>query len=228
VSEAGAVLAASGALAHAAAWSDEEIVERVLGGERALFELLMRRHNQRIYRAARAILRDEADVDDLLQDAWLAAYRHLAGFERRARFSTWLTRITVNLALDRRRRLASTAAARRAALGPAAALVGAPAGDPEQERRAFELAQRLERAVDALPEPHRLVYLLRQVQGLDTREVAECLRIPEATVKTRLHRARALLRAALGDDPDPAAGSAFPFGGARCDRLVAATLRRIG
>jgi RNA polymerase sigma-70 factor (ECF subfamily) len=222
VSEAGAVLAAS------AVWSDEEIVERVLGGERALFELLMRRHNQRIYRAARAILRDEAEVDDLLQDAWLAAYRHLAGFERRARFSTWLTRIAVNLALDRRRRRASTAAARRAALAPAAALVAAPAGDPEQERRAFELVQRLERAVDALPEPHRLVYLLREVQGLDTREAAECLRIPEATVKTRLHRARALLRAALGDDPDPAAGGAFPFGGARCDRLVAATLRRIG
>jgi len=220
------------ATACAAEWSDEEIVRRVLAGEQALFEVLMRRHNQRVYRVARAILRDEGEIDDVLQDAYLAAYRNLAGFERRARFSTWLTRIAANQALDRRRRRVRTVALDPAsesgfpgALDPRFA--GSHAGDPEQERTARELAQRLERALDALPERFREVYLLRQVQGLETNEAAACLGIEPGTVKTRLHRARALLREALDRDPDPLADRAYPFAGERCDRLVAAVLQRL-
>src|SRR5690606_9791443 len=176
-------------------------------------------------RVVRAVLGDDADVDDVLQEAWLAAYRHLAGFERRARFSTWLTRIARNAALDRRRRRA-----RLVALDPtseARPLARAHDGDPEQARVARELAERIERAIDALPAPYREAYVLRQVQGLDTCEAAACLSLPAATVKTRLHRARALLRAALDADPDPIAPRAFPFAGARCDRLVAAVLARL-
>lgn len=211
-------------LDRAADCSDEEIVGRVLAGEPALFEVLMRRHNQRVHRVARAILRDDAEVDDVLQDAYLAAYRSLARFERRARFSTWLTRIAANHALDRRRRRARTAA-----LDPAAAagLASALPDDPEQQRTAHELARLVERAIDALPESHRLVYVLRQVQGLGTGEVAACLGIEPGTVKTRLHRARALLREALDRDPDPIADRVHPFGGERCDRLVAAVFRRL-
>lgn len=216
---------APASFARAAGWTDEEVAARVLAGEAALFEVLMRRHNQRVYRVARAILGGEDEVDDVLQDAWLAAYRSLAGFEGRARFSTWLTRIAANQALDRRRRRL-----RAAALGPASHAglgTGAAPGDPEQQRSARELAERLEAAVDALPEPFRVVYVLRQVQGLDTHDAAACLGIEEATVKTRLHRARALLRDALDRDLDAAADRAFPFGGDRCDRLVAAVLGRI-
>lgn len=217
--------AAAGALARAAQASDDEVVARVLAGELALFEVLMRRHDERLARVARAILGDDGDVDDVLQDAWLAAYRHLAGFEGRARFSTWLTRIARNVAFDRRRRRARVLCCDPAAeAGP---LALAHADDPEQARAARELAERLERAIDALPAPYREAYVLRQVQGLDTREAAACLALPPATLKTRLHRARTLLRAALDADPDPIAPRAFPFGGARCDRLVAAVMARL-
>jgi RNA polymerase sigma-70 factor (ECF subfamily) len=225
-----ALPAASTAVVRAAGWTDEEVVARVLAGEPALFEVLMRRHNERAYRVARAILRGEDEVDDVLQDAYLAAYRHLAAFERRARFSTWLTRIVANHALDQRRRRARAVAFDPAGLDGslARAVAGSDPGDPEQQRTARELAQLLERAIDALPEGYRTVYVLRQVQGLDTRDAAACLGIEEATVKTRLHRARALLREALGQDPDATAGRTFPFGGDRCDRLVAAVLLRLG
>jgi RNA polymerase sigma-70 factor (ECF subfamily) len=219
------------ALVRAAHWSDEDVVARVLAGEPALFEVLMRRHNQRVYRVARAILRDEDEIDDVLQDAYLAAYRHLGGFERRARFSTWLVRIVANQALDRRRRRLHTVSLEpvleSGLRGPAVELAGSPTGDPEQERSARELALRAERAIDALPESFRAVYVLRQVQGLATSEAADCLGIDPGTVKTRLHRARALLREALARDPDPVAERAFPFGGHRCDRLVAAVLGRL-
>lgn len=226
-SAASAVAAPSpaGPLARAAQASDDEVVARVLAGELALFEILMRRYDQRLARVARAILGDDGDVDDVLQDAWLAAYRHLAGFEHRARFSTWLTRIAANAAFDRRRRRARSVPIDPAAAAGALSL--APADDPEQASAARELAERLERAIDALPAPYREAYVLRQVQGLDTSEAAACLALPPATLKTRLHRARALLRAALERDPDPIAPRAFPFAGARCARLVAAVLTRL-
>lgn len=213
-------------LLRAADWTDEEVVARVLAGEPALFEVLMRRHNQQIYRVARAILRDEDEVDDVLQDAYLAAYRQLARFERRARFSTWLTRIAANHAIDRCRRRSRTIALRVEGRF-VGALNGTPPPDPEQQRNAHELGRLLERAIDALPERYRVVYVLREVQGLDTREAAACLGIEEATAKTRLHRARALLREDLGRDPGALADRAFPFGGERCDRLAAATLGRL-
>ena len=213
-------------------FSDEDIALRVRAGQVALYGVLMRRYNQRLYRAVRAILRDESEIEDILQEAYLAAYRNLAGFEGRARFSTWLIRIAVNKALDRRRQrsfvVAFSAAAGAASKGNGAATIPAHASeDPERQNARRELALLLEAAIDALPDLLRPVYVLRDVDGMSTEETAESLGLEPNTVKTRLHRARSRLRERLADDFEAAALRAFPFGAQRCDRLVAAVLGRL-
>lgn len=209
--------------------SDEEVVARIRAGELALYEILMRRHNQKVYRAVRAIVRDDNEVEDVVQEAYFSAYRHLASFEGRARFSTWLVRIAVNEALDRRR-----LRARLVALDPAVedrltaqdgpSIEGTDRWNPEQQSARREFAQLLEQAIDALPEPFRVVYVLRDVQGMSTQETAESLELEVNTVKTRLHRAHSMLRDQLYQNFDRAALEAFPFGAERCDRLVAVVL----
>jgi RNA polymerase sigma-70 factor (ECF subfamily) len=206
--------------------SDEEVLERVRGGEIALYEVLMRRHNQMLYRAVRAILRDESEVEDVLQDAYLSAYRNLGEFAGRSRVSTWLVRIAVNGALDRRRRRARFVAL-DAALAPGGPGAVGRGADPERQSARRELARLLEGAIDALPERFRLVYVLRDVEGMSTQEAAESLGLEVATVKTRLHRARAMLRERLGRTLDRAGLAAFPFGAERCDRVVGAVLDRL-
>ena len=213
--------------------SDEEVVARVRAGELALYEILMRRHNQKLYRAVRAILRDESEVEDVVQEAYCSAYRHLADFEGRARFSTWLVRIAVNGALDRRRRRARVVALDSAAEDHLAGRDGPSIGriersDPERESARRELSRLLERAIDELPELFRMVYVLRDVEGMSTQETAESLGLEVNTVKTRLHRARALLRDRLYQNIDRTALDAFPFGAERCDRLVVKVLDRLG
>ena len=216
----------------AASPSDEELVARVRAGEVHLYEVIIRRHNQRLYRAARAILRDDGEVEDVLQEAYLAAYRSLSSFEQRARFSSWLTRIVVNRALDRRRArgrefaptpLVDEAGGRR----DAAPGWHRASEDPERQTARHELASLLESAIDELPAAYRAVYLLREVEGLDTMETAASLGIAINTVKTRLHRARGLLRERLRRDLDGVAADAFPFGATRCDRLVAGVLAQL-
>jgi len=214
--------------------SDEEIVARVLAGDLDLYEILMRRNNQRLYRAVRSIVSDESEVEDILQDAYLSAYHHLADFAGRSSFSTWLVRIGVNKALDRQRRRGRLVALE--ASDPASPLeqpglqpFATRSSDPERESASLELAGLLSRAIDALPTSYRTVYVLREIEDLSTREVAECLSLEEGTVKTRLHRARAMLRESLyrrcGDRE--AAQHTFGFGGARCDALVAAVLEAL-
>ncbi len=210
--------------------SDEEVVARVRDGELPLFELLMRRYNQRLYRIARAILRDEQEAEDVMQHAYVNAFAHLAQFEGRARFSTWLTRIAVHEALARARRRgrltyldAAGAAGRQAA--------GLPADvrpDPEQQAQAAELRVLLEAAIDALPEVYRVTFVLRDAEGLDTNEVADCLEISEAAVRTRLHRARAFLRRRIHEQTGARSASAFSFYLTRCDRVVSGVLTRLG
>jgi RNA polymerase sigma-70 factor (ECF subfamily) len=210
--------------------SDEEVAARVQAGELALYEILMRRHNQKLYRAVRAILRDESEVEDVVQEAYFSAYRHLAEFEGRARFSTWLVRIAVNAALDRRRRRARVVALDPTMEDHLAVEDGLSGGgtdgwDPERQSARRELAHLLECAIDALPEPFRVVYMLRDVEGMSTQETAESLELELNTVKTRLHRARSMLRDQLYRSIDRTAVEAFPFGAERCDRLVAAVLQ---
>jgi len=208
------------------ALSDEDVVARVRAGDVALYDVLMRRYNQRLHRAVRAILRDESEIEDILQDTYLAAYRSLGSFEGRARFSTWLVRIAVNAALDRRRQRARVVAMRDAK----ETVMTAPASreDPERQSARRELAQLLEDAIDALPEPFRVVYVLREIEGMNVEATAESLDLECNTVKTRLHRARSLLRKQLSEDLDAATLQVFPFGGRRCDRVVAAVRARLG
>jgi RNA polymerase sigma-70 factor (ECF subfamily) len=201
---------------------DEELVARIRAGERAIFAVLIRRHNRRLFRAARAILGDDAEAEDVVQDAYVRAYTNLDQFAGRAAFATWLTRIAVHEALARARRRG-----RFDDLEEALPVLPSPTRDPEQRASDAELARMLESAIDALPPVYRGVFMLREVEGLSTAETAASLDIPVETAKTRLHRARALLRGALEAYARPALPAAFPFAGARCDRIVAAVMARI-
>jgi len=211
-------------------WSDEEVVRRVLYGETALYELLMRRHNQRLYRVARAILRDDAEAEDVMQDAYVRAYQNLASFQGRAKFVTWLTRIAVHEALTRsRRRL------RFQALDPSdesnGEIMQSPPSStrsPEQQAYDRELAAVLEKAVSSLSEDHRLVFVLRDVEGMTTEETAHCLNLTEENVKVRLHRARAGLRKRLYRVVGATASRCFQFHAVRCDRVVKNVFATLG
>jgi len=210
--------------------SDEEVVRRVREGDKALFEVLMRRYNQRLFRVARAILKDEAEAEDVMQQAYVNAYTHLHQFEERARFSTWLTRIAVHEALARvrrRRRFEEVEAMPEMEDKKMERLTSSDPG-PEHQAAAAQLRGILESAFDALPEMYRTVFLLREVEAQSTTEAAECLGISEDTVKTRLHRARALLRRELFDRAGLQSAELFPFHLSRCDRVVGAVFARIG
>lgn len=206
--------------------SDEEIVCRVLDGETPLFEVLMRRHNERLYRAARAILRDDHEAEDVMQQAYVNAYTHLAQFDRRAQFSTWLTKIAVYEALARARRRGRYESLDDSALERLMPTMSSP--DPERQAFGRELGALIETAVDRLGNGYREVFMLRQVEGLSTAETAQILGLSEDAVKTRFSRARSALRRDLVDQTDAAAATAFTFGQARCDRVVEAVLRHIG
>ena len=208
--------------------SDAQVVELVLSGQTALFEILMRRHNERLYRAARAIVLDEREAEDVVQQAWVNAYAHLRQFDGRAQLSTWLTRIAVNEAIARARRQGRYRSLDADGPDTVTAIASRDAPpDPERQAFARELAGLLESAVDALPDGCREVFVLRQVQGLSTSETAQTLGVSDDVVKTRLSRARAALRDDLFERAGLAAQNAFTFLGARCDRIVAVVMDRI-
>ena len=207
--------------------ADEALIQQVLAGNTALFELLMRRYNERVYRAARSIVRDEHETEDVMQQVYVNAFTHLSQFTGAARFSTWLTRIAVNEALARVRRQGryDSFDEQRSKVEPFA--THHPADDPERQAFAQELRALLERAIDTLPNGMREVFVLREVEGLSTLEVAECLDVSEDVVKTRLSRGRALLRQLLMERTGAVAPDAFRFYRPRCDRVVAAVLTTI-
>jgi RNA polymerase sigma-70 factor (ECF subfamily) len=209
--------------------TDEAIVDRVRGGDVALYEILVRRHNQRLYRTIRAILRDDLDVEDVMQQAYVDAYTHLDQFRGTAKFSTWLTRIAVNRAIR------SGRGARRGLelVPPAAdhelaiAHTPAPNLDPEHAMYGHELKVVLESLIEQLPEAFRLVFVMREVEGLSTAETAESLQINEETVKTRLHRAKRMLKERLDRQLGPVSSSVYAFHLTRCDRVVAGVMAAI-
>jgi RNA polymerase sigma-70 factor, ECF subfamily len=215
-------------LAAAAALGDEELVARVKAGETALYEVLMRRYNQRLYRVARSIVRDEAEAEDVMQQAYVNAYVHLDQFAARARFSTWLTRIAVYEALARVRRRGrlSEIDAMNETEG-AAPVLRSPNPDPEQQAMNGELRRTLEQSLDGLPEMYSTIVILRDVEGLSTAEAASCLGTSEEVVKTRLSRARSLLRREILSRAGASARRAFSFHASRCDRVVAGVLQRL-
>jgi RNA polymerase sigma-70 factor, ECF subfamily len=207
--------------------SDETVVSRVRGGETALYEILVRRHNQRLYRTIRAILRDDRNVEDVMQQAYIDAYLHLDQFRGDARFSTWLTRIAVNRAIRNgrgdRRGLELVVSDQEQAIDR----IPARNIDPEHAMYGHELKVVLESLIEQLPEPFRLVFVMREVEGLSTAETAASLQINEDTVKTRLHRAKRLLQNQLDRQLGPAASQVYAFHLSRCDRVVAGVMAAI-
>jgi RNA polymerase sigma-70 factor, ECF subfamily len=210
-----------------AAERDEDVVRLVLAGNTPMFELLMRRHNERVYRAARAILRDDEEAEDVMQQTYVNAFTHLRQFNGDARFSTWLLRIAVNEALARARRLGryESYSDEEAALDTRSSRGASP--DPERQAFNSELRALLEWAIDTLSDGMREVFVLRDVEGLSTVETAAALSVSEDVVKTRLSRGRAALRQALFERTGANAPDAFRFERPRCDRVVAAVLGRI-
>ncbi len=217
-----------------AALADEEVVVRVLAGDAPLFEILMRRHNQRLYRVARAILGDDDEAEDVMQEAYVRAFRELGSFRGEARFSTWLTRIAVHEALARgrkRRRLVPVPLpaerggdGERPAGPPEPPATGA---DPERAAANRELGEALLAAVEALPEPWRAVFVLREVEGLSTEETAAALDITPENAKVRLHRARAALRRHLDERIGREVRRLYLFHAPRCDRVVETVFARL-
>jgi RNA polymerase sigma-70 factor, ECF subfamily len=209
--------------------SDQQVVVQVLDGQTAMFEVLMRRHNERVYRAARAIVRDDREAEDVMQQAYVNAYAHLRQFDGRAAFATWLSRIAVNEALTRvRRRGRFEALDTDAPSTQELPMRSTSTPDPERQAMSREMAALIETAIDRLPDGMREVFVLREVQGLDTAETAASLGISDDAVKTRLSRAKTALRRDLFERAGIAAQSAFSFHQSRCDRVVAAVFARIG
>jgi RNA polymerase sigma-70 factor, ECF subfamily len=210
-----------------AALTDEEIVKRIMSGEAGLFEIIMRRYNRRLFRVTRSIVTNDIEAEDIIQDAYVRAYQHLGQFEGRARFSTWLTKIAIYEAYARVRRVDHQKVDSISVLEERGLNVKSKGRNPEQQLYNHELKMVLEKAFDALPEDYRSVFMLREVEGLNTAETAECLEISEENVKTRLHRARALLQRELYSVAGANGNTSFQFLGARCDRVVTRVLERI-
>lgn len=207
--------------------SDLEVVERVRNGEKALCEILMRRHNQTLYRAVRSYLKDGDDVQDAMQEAYVKAFSKLDQYKGDAAFSTWLVRIGINEALQalRKQRALHVYADPEVRAERLTQLPDTGQMNPEQRTIREEHRRLLEQAVDRLPEDYRAVYMLREVEEMSVGEVSQSLDISEANVKVRLHRAKNMVKDALMGAQEPA--SAFGFGNAHCDALVAAVMARI-
>jgi RNA polymerase sigma-70 factor, ECF subfamily len=216
---------------------DAELVRRVQAGDVAAFELVMRRNNRRLFRVSRSLLRDAAEAEDALQEAYLSAYQAMPRFRAEASLATWLTRLVVNECMTRLRRqlrrhnIVPIVSAQAVASQEEDSVEEHPSAasddTPDRALVRAELRSLLERRIDALPEDFRTVFVLRAVEELSVEETAECLGIPAATVRTRHFRARSLLRESIAQDLDLAERDVFEFGGIHCDRVVARVLAKL-
>ena len=211
---------------------DQELVRRIGRRDQAAFESLMRRHNGKLFRIARAILKDDFAAEDAVQDAYLDAYRRSEQFRGEASVSTWLSRIVINRALMRLRRskrdrvVVPFVGPGDESIDHTEEIADERSESPPAATFRAEVRRLLESRIDALPVAFRTVFIMREVEDMTVEETAQCLGIPAATVRTRLFRARALLRESLARDLDNATVEVFPFAGARCDRIVATVLSR--
>lgn len=215
------------------ALAEEEaaLIRRAAAGEVQAIRQIIRTHNQRLYRLVRAVLRSNADAEEVLQEAYLKAFANLAGFNGEASLATWLSRIALNAALmrlraEKRLKRASPPSAAEAEIIPFP--FSTATTDPERIMAQRQLLHLVEEATDALPEAFRLVFVARVIEGLGLEETAALLDLPPATVKTRLHRARKLIRTRLEAQIGPVLIDAFPFAGTRCDRLTEAVIAKLG
>jgi len=214
--------------AGSTALSDEEVVERVLAGDTALYEVVMRRYNTRLYRVARSILKNDGEAEDVMQDAYVKAFQHLSQFARRARFSTWLTRIAVHEAIARVQKARRFEDWDNMNENQQNEIGATPLrSNPESETASVEMSKILEQAIEKLPDGYRAIVMMRDVEDMTTAEAAECLSLSEENVKIRLHRAHGMLRKELYANARISAADAFPFHAPRCDRVVANVFTRL-
>jgi len=212
---------------------DAQLVQRALKREGGAFRTIMQKYNQRLYRIARGILRNDAEAEDVVQEAYVSAFTHLESFRGDSSLPTWLARITMNEALGRlRTRRPTVDITEIEGHRTAAEIIQFPltskADDPERTMAQRQLLQLVEKATDNLPEVYRIVFITRVIEGMNVEDTAEILGIRPETVKTRLHRARLLVREQLNKQIGPVLMDAFPFAGRRCERVTAAVLNRLG
>jgi RNA polymerase sigma-70 factor (ECF subfamily) len=213
--------------------NDTELVERARAGEEFAFRTIMERHNRRLYRVARSVLRDDIEAEDAVQEAYMRAFAALSSFRGEASLATWLTRITLNEALGRKRKARPTVGldALDAVPETSAQIIRFPGmdsdSDPERTAAQREIRRLLEVAIDGLPEPFRLVFVMRDVEDMSIEETADLTGIRPETVKTRLHRARRMLRASLDEKLVSTLKGSFPFAGTRCARMTETVLSRL-
>jgi RNA polymerase sigma-70 factor, ECF subfamily len=217
----------------AAASADADLVRRALARDGMAFRTIMERYNRRLYRIARGILRNDSEAEDVVQEAYVSAFAHLASFRGESSLATWLSRITINEALGRlRRERAAVDLAVVEAQRPEAQIIPFPQSgtstDPERTMAQREILQLVERATDNLPEMFRIVFVTRVIEGMSVEETAELLGLRPETVKTRLHRARRLVGEQLDKQIGPVMMDAFPFAGRRCQRVTEAVMQRLG
>jgi len=211
---------------------DAELVRHALNRDAEAFRIIMQRHNQRLYRIARSVLRNSVEAEDAVQEAYVAAFSHLVSYRGESPLAAWLSRIVMNEALGRLRRkpgpadFAPLEAVREAEIIPFPS--SAPQDDPERTMAQRQILQLVETATDALPEVYRVVFMIRVIEGMSVEETAHLLGIKPETVKTRLHRARQLVRNQLNKQIGPVLMDAFPFAGRRCERLTTGVLKRLG
>ena len=211
---------------------DAELVRRALTRDGTAFRTIVERHNRRLYRIARSILQNDSEAEDVVQESYVKAFTHLGGFRGDSSLATWLSRITMNEALGRLRRERpaldrETFEAQRTE----AQIIKFPqtvtSDDPERTMAQREILQLVERATDNLPEIFRIVFMTRVIEGMSTEDTANLLGLQPETVKTRLHRARRLVRDELDKQIGPVFMDAFPFAGRRCERMTNAVLQRL-
>jgi RNA polymerase sigma-70 factor, ECF subfamily len=211
--------------------TEDELVARARNRDEAAVRTLIRQNNQRLFRLARSIMRDDSEAEDVVQESYVRGFTRLGEFRGESSLGTWLTRILINEAYGRlrRRRITANWDSVEAAHGAQAQIIPFPSPQPDPERTMaqHEINQILERAIDALPEPFRIVLVARLVEEMSIEETAELLDLRPATVKTRLHRARRLLRDDLERQVGPMLTDVFPFAGVRCERMADVVIERL-
>ncbi|TJW38717.1 MAG: RNA polymerase sigma factor [Mesorhizobium sp.] len=218
----------SAVLTAAAAPGDMQLVRRALARDGDAFRTIIKTHNQRLYRIARGVVRNDSEAEDIVQEAYVRAFAHLDTFRGESSLATWLSRIVLNEALGRLRKRRRTVAMPENSQAEIIKFPLNPSDDPERTMAQRQILELVERATDSLPDVYRTVFVARVIEGLSIEETAELLGVRPETVKTRLHRARALVRKALDDQIGPVLLDAFPFAGRRCDRLTEAVMTRLG